>query len=889
MFFCENNYMTKISVIVAICNIGEYVAECLESLANQTFDGYEILAVVVGVSKDNSLAITEEYQEAYPNLIKILHLPVGTVGDVRNFGMKHSVSEYVLFVDGDDYVEHTMLERLYEKAQLAKADVVVSKIGLLDDQTGKKTIAPANVNLFPSTVMQNPNVLNPSKVEAWNKLIKRDIIADNNLFFPEGRWFEDLSRMYSILLCASKIEIVNEPLYWYRRNRIGSVTQRTDLTGFHAIDSSKDLVSFFQSQNAFSHCYDVLSVHCRKYLMNRLPSLTHSANDYKLYLKQSFAHLDEAFPDWRDQLRPHYSADPISLAKSNTRFARLFPLMPEGLKKNWHKLASNENFQCTVSRLLGAQTETINEKFSMAADVNQVRIGTIFFESQNAVGVCGNLARIFNSIRIDVQPSLNYIWAVDSEGTKIALEEIYSKADNVSFVLKDSDEYLIAMATANYLFFDTCMPVFFRKKKQQNVACVVDSDYLKEIIEMDSFAVFQRGELTRAAMLSDVLVIDELAQDDIVLKDVYGDHLLSKKSVYKFCYASSAVAPDLDQVTFLEKYFSESRVDGCTITLRAPNWIGEWRKYAWGGLDQFEIKDPLQSDKRKLKECVLPHPAAYRYIDPRDKTNNSVLPAFLDEYTVILQADAFWTDRPSLKANVTNMAPKKCFAKEEKACLLDKVFNRGEYLPIRPTVEKRPHIAVYAGRINANQCERVNLLKVLDLLCALPLDVSLLVTNRVSAAGKEILQTLHGRVEILYDEQKPHIFGLGKRTWSRLNRTANLPSKKGQDCITESFKIEYLRRFGDVNFSHYIDLAGDNNDLLAVFLSQPNIDTTVFSPYNLPKRISSEKKKHKENNFVAQSCSAWMKLAELSDNKFDFDANRCDLIFDIVISGNKNG
>ena len=113
----------KISIIVPVYNVEQYLRQCMDSLVNQTLEEIEIIAVNDG-SPDGSLAILEEYQKAYPKKVKVFSIENQGVSHARNYGFSKSAGEYLLFVDSDDYIERETCELLYAKAKRDENDLV---------------------------------------------------------------------------------------------------------------------------------------------------------------------------------------------------------------------------------------------------------------------------------------------------------------------------------------------------------------------------------------------------------------------------------------------------------------------------------------------------------------------------------------------------------------------------------------------------------------------------------------------------------------------------------------------------------------------------------------------------------------------------------------------
>ena len=117
--------MKKISVIVPVYNVEDYLERCLHSLVKQTIEDIEIILINDG-SPDNSQKIINCFKEQYPDKIVSVEIENSGVARARNIGLQYATGEYVGFVDSDDYVDVSMFEKLYEKAQEDEADIVAS-------------------------------------------------------------------------------------------------------------------------------------------------------------------------------------------------------------------------------------------------------------------------------------------------------------------------------------------------------------------------------------------------------------------------------------------------------------------------------------------------------------------------------------------------------------------------------------------------------------------------------------------------------------------------------------------------------------------------------------------------------------------------------------------
>ncbi len=112
----------KISVIIPVYNVENYLRECVDSVLNQTFSDYEIILVDDG-STDISGKICDKYA-VKDDRVNVIHKKNGGLSNARNVGLKKAVGEYIYFLDSDDYIKTDALEKLYNTAISEKADVV---------------------------------------------------------------------------------------------------------------------------------------------------------------------------------------------------------------------------------------------------------------------------------------------------------------------------------------------------------------------------------------------------------------------------------------------------------------------------------------------------------------------------------------------------------------------------------------------------------------------------------------------------------------------------------------------------------------------------------------------------------------------------------------------
>ena len=236
----------KISVIVPVFNVEEYLSYSLDSILNQTLRDIEIICIDDG-STDNSLNILEDYAKK-DERIKIISKENEGQGIARNVGLDNACGEFIAFVDSDDFIKKDMLEKLYNKVIDNNVDLVMCKVSSYDNETHVIDddlwyYSLKCFNGFKKEVFNNLDTKEFThliSVTPYNKLYKRSLIEKNNIRFPEKYIFEDEVFFYHVYLKAERISLINENLYYYRTNREGST-----VSNIHDKDYS-DVIHIFR-------------------------------------------------------------------------------------------------------------------------------------------------------------------------------------------------------------------------------------------------------------------------------------------------------------------------------------------------------------------------------------------------------------------------------------------------------------------------------------------------------------------------------------------------------------------------------------------------------------------------------------------------------------------
>ena len=213
--------MIKVSVIIPTYNREKYVKKCLDSIINQTLQEIEIIVVDDG-STDNTKKVIDTYKD---KRVKYIKKENTGIGDTRNRGIKEAKGEYISFVDIDDYIDKTMLEKCYNKAKHDDLDIVICDYVEVNENTNKKRYF--NLLRFDITSLKDcPKIITETNLGPCNKIIKRDLLK--NISFPTDIKYEDMCLVLRVLKKAKKIGKVNEYLSYFTKHLSSETTIRDE-------------------------------------------------------------------------------------------------------------------------------------------------------------------------------------------------------------------------------------------------------------------------------------------------------------------------------------------------------------------------------------------------------------------------------------------------------------------------------------------------------------------------------------------------------------------------------------------------------------------------------------------------------------------------------------
>ena len=206
----------KVSVIVPVYKVETFIERCARSLFEQTLeDDVEFIFVDDG-TPDGSMDVLRKVLADYPHRQDQTHILSHAVNRglpaARNTGLAAAVGDYIFHCDSDDYVEPTLLERMYNAASQGNADMVWCDFFLSFEKNERYMHTPDYATADEALLGMLSGAM---KYNVWNKMVRRDLYGKNGVLFPEGHGMGEDMTMIRLVACAERVGHVAEALYHY--------------------------------------------------------------------------------------------------------------------------------------------------------------------------------------------------------------------------------------------------------------------------------------------------------------------------------------------------------------------------------------------------------------------------------------------------------------------------------------------------------------------------------------------------------------------------------------------------------------------------------------------------------------------------------------------------
>lgn len=286
--------MEKISLIIPCYNVENYVNRCLDSIEKQTI-GMEQLEVVLvdDASTDQTLYYLEQFEKKYPDQVIVVACGEnGKLGTARNIGLSYATGKYISFVDSDDVLDVTMLEKMHQKIVEYDCDMVECDFKKFSDETEicrTRTKEDCYAEL-DSVKERRMFILGSTKTAVWGRLYKREFIEENGLKFLEKIYYEDCHFSGLAMFLHKSYYFIGETLYYYYQNPNGIIKSKDEKKIQQELEVEKILLADLEKRGMLADIQKEYGSEFEFYII------------CKCYFDALNYIFSQEFPNWREMV-----------------------------------------------------------------------------------------------------------------------------------------------------------------------------------------------------------------------------------------------------------------------------------------------------------------------------------------------------------------------------------------------------------------------------------------------------------------------------------------------------------------------------------------------------------------------------------------------------------
>ena len=286
--------MVEITVIIPVYNAEKYIVECLQSLYSQTFKDMEVL-VINDSSTDETVQVIEQFQEEHPTFeLNLITVPNGGAAKARNVGIRMARGNYIAFMDADDIADRDMFKIMINMAHQENADLVTCEFYWMYPKK--------NVRQSLHSPKNNRELYIRAWVAPWNKLYRRSMLVNHDVFFTEGYTYEDVSFYLKYIPYCNVVKHIDCSFIYWRQHSTSTMGKNQNKRIPQIFPVLNDAIDYYKKQGYYQEYESELEYFCAKLLwgssMYRICQVRY-AKERKKYISMTLEWLKENFPNWK--------------------------------------------------------------------------------------------------------------------------------------------------------------------------------------------------------------------------------------------------------------------------------------------------------------------------------------------------------------------------------------------------------------------------------------------------------------------------------------------------------------------------------------------------------------------------------------------------------------
>ena len=288
--------MPRFSLIVPVYKVEEYLPKCVESIRAQSCQDYELLLVDDG-SPDRCPALCDTYAAQDPAHIRVIHQPNAGPGAARNRGIDEASGDYIVFVDGDDYLSPETLEELRRAIEQTGADLYhfgafVERDGRVIGQVHEQV--PVN---HVTDLRQAPRYFFGT-MAPWGKAYRRALFSDKSLRYPPQVRYEDIRLSVKLLARCERIVSLEGTYYHYLHREDSAMRNRNADRNAELMTAFDDILAWYRENDLFDEFRDELCALAVEHMLLSATVRVLLIDPHHRLIEEFRTYVEREFPDY---------------------------------------------------------------------------------------------------------------------------------------------------------------------------------------------------------------------------------------------------------------------------------------------------------------------------------------------------------------------------------------------------------------------------------------------------------------------------------------------------------------------------------------------------------------------------------------------------------------